>query len=81
MLDCDVHDLVAKNVEDKEKVEESVHQRMAGESRKKCAVAVEVRSLQKQPAEWMVAQLNAMVSYQKLIQMKNCQQKRADLMQ
>ena len=59
VLDCDDHDLVAKNVE---KMEESVHQRKKGESRKKQAAAVEVRSLQKQPAKWMVAQLKAMVS-------------------
>ena len=66
----DVRDLVAKNVEDKEKMEESVHQRKAGESRKKHAAAVEVRSLQKQPAEWTVAQLKAMVSYKKMYRQK-----------
>ena len=81
VLDCDVRVLVAKNVEDKEKMEESVHQRKAGESRKKHAVAVEVRSLQKQPTKWMVAQLKAMVSYKKLCTDKKLPTKRADLMQ
>jgi len=81
VLDCDVRDLVAKNVEDKEKMEESVHQRKAGESRKKHAAAVEVRSLQKQPAEWTAAQLKAKVLYKKIRTDEKLPTKRADLMQ
>ena len=44
---------------------EGVCERKAGESRKKCAAAVDIRSLQQQLAEWMVAQLEAMVAYKK----------------
>ena len=62
-------------------MEESVHQRKAGESRKKHAVAVEVRSLQKQPTEWKVAQLKAMVLYKKICTDEKLPTKRADLMQ
>ena len=52
-----------------------------GESMKMCAAAVEVRLLQKQPAEWMVSQVRAMVAYRKIKTDKKMLTKRAELVE
>ena len=65
VLDHDVHDLVAKNREEKEKMEESVRKQKAEEWEKKRDAAAQICVLQKLPTEWTVAQLKMMVAYKK----------------
>jgi len=79
ILDHDVHDLVAKNREEKEKMEESVRKRKAEEWGKKRDAAAQIHLLQKLPTEWTVAQLKTMVAYKKNETDEKMPTKRAEL--